>query len=297
MIFPCIRKKIVFVVLLLIICTIGSYNIALLKKQSAAWRVLNQACEREIAKFNGKPCIVIKDLSRGWKIEVNKDTAIPSASIVKIAIMAGCFYAIAQGRMDLETLVVLRANDQVAGSGVLKSKPEGIKIPVKQLIELMITKSDNTATNMLISLLSFDYLNSCFREFGLEDTNISRKMMDMKSRGQGIENYTTAQDMALLLEKIYAGDLVNRDVSVECIELLKRQTVNDRIPLKLPAGVVVAHKTGLEKGICHDAGIVFTDWGDFLICVLVQHNHPISRRTKNFISAISLLTYNYYKEI
>ena len=299
MVYPCIRKKIVFVVLFLLavaLCSRIPCSIRLFKEQRAAWGILNQACEKEIAKFRGKPCIVIKDLSKGWEFRINQNAILPSASIVKIPIMACCFYAAMEGKIDLEALTILRVNDKTAGSGILKNEPVGSKISVGQLIELMITKSDNTAANKLISMLGFDYLNSCFKQFGLEHTNISRKMMDMKSRSRGIENYTTAQDIALLLEKIYRGKLINQSVSVKCLELLKRQTVNDRIPLKFPTGVVVAHKTGLEKGICHDVGIVFTDRGDFLICALVEHNDKSSKRTKDFIAMISLLTYNYYQE-
>jgi len=68
--------------------------------------------------------------------------------------------------------------------------------------------------------------------------------MDLKWRKAGIENYTTAEDMALLLEKIYNGDLVSKEASGHMLEILKRQKVNDRLPKGLPRDMVVAHKTG-----------------------------------------------------
>ena len=75
---------------------------------------------------------------------------------------------------------------------------------------------------------------------------------------------------------------------------MARQKVNDRIPKKLPAGVTVAHKTGLENGLCHDAGIVYTDKGDFLICVLTKHKNKSAREAKALIADISFAAYNYY---
>ena len=68
--------------------------------------------------------------------------------------------------------------------------------------------------------------------------------MDLKWRAAGIENYTTAEDMALLLEKIYHGELVSPEASAQMLEILKRQKVNDRLPKGLPGYLVIAHKTG-----------------------------------------------------
>ncbi|MDO8525620.1 MAG: serine hydrolase, partial [Candidatus Omnitrophota bacterium] len=119
-------------------------------------------------------------------------------------------------------------------------------------------------------------------------------MMDFKSRRKGVENYTTASDMAYLLEKLYRGRFLDKTTSKRCLELLTEQKVNDRIPKKLPPDIVVAHKTGLENGVCHDVGIVYTAKGAFLICVLTRHKYTTARTAKRLISRLSLLTYNYY---
>ena len=75
--------------------------------------------------------------------------------------------------------------------------------------------------------------------------------------------------------------------------MLLRQKVNDRIPKKLPEDCPVAHKTGLERNVCHDAGIVFTQQGDFLICVLTKSRGG-ARPVKNFISDLALVIYRSY---
>jgi beta-lactamase class A len=118
-------------------------------------------------------------------------------------------------------------------------------------------------------------------------------MMAFDERRKGVENYITAQDMALILEKIYRREFINRQVSERCLGLLLAQKVNDRIPKKLPAQTPVAHKTGLERFVFHDAGIVFTAHGDFLICVLTRTDAG-SKKAKNFIADLALAMFESY---
>lgn len=268
----------------------------MLEKRKACWENLARDITNETSRFKGKAGIIIKDLEMNWQIELKKDKLFPSASLAKIPIMASCFYAVLKGKIKLDDTLALKQNDKVSGSGTLKDMPAGSILRVENLIERMISESDNTAANMLISLLGFDYLNSCFKEFGLMNTNLARKMMDFRLRKDGMGNYTTAKDCAFLLEKIYRGELINFAVSKRCLDLLKRQKVNDRIPAKLPLGIAAAHKTGLERFVCHDTGIIFAARGNFLICVLTKHTDKNSRRAKDFIADIALAVYNYSEQ-
>ena len=123
-------------------------------------------------------------------------------------------------------------------------------------------------------------------------------MMDFKERREGEENYTTAEDMASILEKLYRGDFLNKDVSEHCLSLLGQQKINDRIPRKLPRNeTFIAHKTGLERHVCHDVGIVFTQKGDFMICVMVKHDERLAKSAKRLIANVALSTYRYYQSL
>lgn len=272
-------------------------NRLIFEKRKANWFTLREMITDEIAKFKGEVGIVIKDLAMNWEISFNKDRLFPSASLVKVPIMAACFLASEEGMLKLNRDVVLNSTDKSPGSGILKKAMPGTTFSVEELISLMIYESDNTATNMLIDMVGDDYLNNSFKAFGLKDTNLSRKIADYYSRNKGIENYTTSQDMAFILERIYRRDLVNENVSQRCLRLLKLQRITDRIPKYLPTEIVVAHKTGLEHGICHDVGIVFTKKGNFLICVLTQHRDSNSNSAKEFIAKIALHTYNYFEAL
>jgi len=264
-----------------------------LRKRKQSWNELTLLVGNEIARFDGEVGLVIKDLAMNWQISYHKDMPFPSASLVKVPIMLALFYAAEEGRINLKDSVRLKGTYKTGGSGVLKALKNGTPFTVEQLIELMITQSDNTAANMLIGMVGFDYLNTMFRKMGLDETNLSRKMMDFTLRKYGVENYTTAEEMADLLERLYRKKMVNAHISEMCLTLLRRQHINDRIPARLPSETVVAHKTGLERRVCHDAGIVFTARGDYLICVLTSGERN-NRKAKALISRLAQYTYSYF---
>jgi beta-lactamase class A len=305
------KTKITFLIIALIILGGGLFfsykiyrkhqNIAkeqiLLERRKEGWERLKNTLENKVMNFKGTVGLVVEDLDMEREIAFNEDTLIPSASLVKVPIMLSCFYAAEEGKMDLKDPITLKSSEKVSGSKVLASEPSGSVFTAEGLFCPMITESDNAAANMLIDSLGFDVLNAYFKKMGLKNTNIARKMMDFKERREGEENYTTAGDMAYLLEQIYYKKFLNKDVSEKCLALLGQQKINDRIPRKLPRGTYVVHKTGLERHVCHDVGIVFTNKGNFLICVLAKHDDRFAKAAKKFIADVTLLTYNYFQNL
>jgi len=304
------KKTLLFVALFLLVGTGGYFGRQyyakiqkakqeqfLSERQKAAWRELQQRVKIEISQFKGEAGVSIKDLETGWEFSYEKAKLFPSASLAKIPLMAACFLAADQGRINLDRNIALKSADKLTGSGVLKDMPVGTTFSVERLIGLMIYDSDNTATNIVTNLVGIDYLNNAFKSFGLKNTELSRKIADYKLRDKGIENYTTAEDMLLLLDKIYRRTLGNKNVSDQCISMLKLTRMNDRIPKYLPPEITIAHKTGLENGVCHDAGIVFTRKGDFIIVVLTKHANSDSALSKEFIAKVSSYTYKYFEQL
>ena len=291
------KKKLllVFILAAIIIMSIAAFNFYTdYKAQRARWDGLKDSIIAHTEGFKGTAYIAVKDYNRNWRIGIGSDVQVPAASIIKAPIMAAIFSAQKEGKLFLSDKIKLRQKDKTGGSGTLKNQRSGKEYSIKELLELMNTISDNTATNIIINLLGFDYFNAWFKDNGLKGTILSRLMMDMASRDKGIENYTTAEDVALVFDKMYRGELISKDVSSECIDILKNQKTRNRIPAKLPKGTVVSHKTGLEKGICHDGGIVFTENGDFLLCVLTRHEYSNSYRSRELISKIARTVYRYY---
>lgn len=258
------------------------------------WEANSENILKRLSSFKGEAGIVVKDLQTGWTFLHNEDQPFPAASLIKIPIMIACFQAAQEGRLNLNEKYVLKRKDRVGGSGILRRMRSGRVFTYEQLIDYMVTHSDNIATNVLIDRLGFDYINSVFKKLGLEKTVLNRKMIDFSAREQGLENYTTASEITQLLEKIYYGRCLNPEISRKCLEILKRQTINDRLPLYLPRDVTVAHKTGLEREVCHDAGIVFSPYGDYIITVLV-HTWTGPNTAKRFIARLSSYFYQIFK--
>jgi len=267
-----------------------------LARRQLAWANLTQTLHEEIRRFAGEAAVIVEDLERGWQSAHHAGEPIPAASLVKIPIMAAVFEAATEGRVRLTDTVRLHAADKVPGSGLLKDQPNGSVWTLEQLVEIMITESDNTATNLLIERMGYGFFNRYCERVGLQQTLLVRKMMDFSKRDQGVENFTSAEDIATILRRLYRHEVVDEMTSERALNLLKRQTLNDRIPARLPSGTVVAHKTGLERHLCHDAGIVFTPKGDFLITVLTRHNDSTSQRAKTFIATVAHEAYQYLLE-
>ncbi|MBD3263709.1 MAG: serine hydrolase [Candidatus Omnitrophica bacterium] len=247
-------------------------------------------------KYNFRYAYAIKDLGIfGTRISRFENEVFPAASIIKLPVLASALLAVSDGHIGLNDKIIIEREDIVGGSGLLKAKKFPYELTFQELLELMISVSDNSATNKVIDLLGKDTINKYFKKLGFKDTVLIRAMMDFSKRNRGIENYTSVEDILVVLEKIYKGELVNRKISDIALDFLKKQKVNTRIPRYLPSEVEVAHKTGLERGVVHDAGIVYASKGDYIICVLTKGVGSYTR-AKKFIAELSLLTYNLYRQ-
>ena len=262
--------------------------------KDAEWLEMVASLEQASDAYPGRVGIYIKDLQTGKNWEYNADRLFPSASLVKVPIMAAVFEKIKLGAITLDTQIKLTRRDRVGGSGSLKWVRDGTSLSVMEIVYKMITESDNTATRMLIDHVGMDYLEGNFKKLGLVQTNICQEGMSLASGRVKKDNYTTPREMAELMERIYAGELVNREASEFMLEVLKHNKSRSRLRKGLPLGWEIGHKTGLLRRACHDAGIVFSPRGDYVIAVLTSEapNYTVA---KNFISKAAKLTYKYYK--
>ncbi len=258
------------------------------------WQEMASSLEKAANAYPGRVGIYLKDLHTGKTWEYNADRLFPSASLVKVPIMAAVFEKIKLGAITLDTQIRLTRRDRVGGSGSLKWVRDGTSLSVMEIIYKMITESDNTATRMLIDYVGMDYLEDNFKKLGLVQTNICQTGMSLASGRLKNDNYTTPREMAGLMERIYAGELVNREASQFMLEVLKHNKSHNRLRKGLPLGWEIGHKTGLLRRACHDAGIVFSPRGDYVIAVLTSEA-PSYTAAKNFISKVAKLTYKYYK--
>lgn len=192
-----------------------------------------------------------------------------AASLIKVFIMAEAFNQKNQGKLDFNEVVTITKENKYAW-GSLDKVPDGTQVTVAELVEQMIAVSDNTATNILISKLGMDNVNTLIKALGCNETVLGRKMLDSAAAKAGRENYTSPRDMAIILEMIYRKACIDPESDQKMLDILTKQQWNERIPANLPHDLKIAHKTGELGGALHDCGIVFGRQHDYIICMMTK---------------------------
>jgi beta-lactamase class A len=260
----------------------------------AEWEAMIAGLHTAAGAWRANAGIYMRDMESGRTWEHNPDKLFPSASLIKLPIMASVMKEVKAGGVTLDAQMKLTRRERVGGSGSLKWVRDGTTLSVMEIVYKMITESDNTATRMMIDRIGMPKIAGDFRDFGLEHTNITEEGMSLKSGRVARENYTTAREMAGLLERIYSGELVDKESSDFMLDVLKHTKSRSRLRSGLPLGWEIGHKTGLLRRSCHDAGIVFSPRGDYVIVVLTS-DVPDYSSAKKFIARLAGLTYKYYK--
>lgn len=204
--------------------------------------------ESIIKQFSGKVGIIVK--VDGEEIfSKNENKIFQSASLIKLFILEALLEKISLGELSYSDKKIVDSTDKVPGFGVLKILDDNLNITIKDLATLMITLSDNTATNMLIDILGTDYIQNFIERRDYHETQLQRKMYDSDARERGLDNFTSVRDTLKVLENLYCDETA--------LFILKNQLCNSKIPLYFFRKVEIAHKTGDLTDIEHDAGRIF----------------------------------------
>ena len=186
----------------------------------------------------------------------------PTASTIKVLIMATAFRAIDAEKITPSTPIPIHSYDMVGGSDVFEHPEPGTKFPLMTLINAMIRQSDNTASNALISHFGFAGINATCVPAGMTSTHLRRHFLDWAAIVAHNENISTARDMGALLYQIERGSreglttIASPESCRKMIEIMLGQEDRDKIPAGLPRGTKVANKTGEITGVRSDVAIV-----------------------------------------
>lgn len=244
--------------------------------------------ETAIREFDGMVGLAAKNLDTGEEIVLNADTRFPTASTIKTAVMLEAWHQASQGKLAMEDRLVLRDADKVGGSGVLNGMSDGLALPIRDVLHLMMVLSDNTATNLLVNRLGTKRINDRLLAYGLTETKIFRPTFrdgraDVhpeleREFGLGM---STPREMARLMELIATGRAVSPAASEAMLATLRGQTDRAMIPRLLPAGARTGNKTGTDSekladdtghrgAIRADAAIVTSDRSRYVIAIFVR---------------------------
>src|SRR5437667_4659268 len=192
---------------------------------------LDAQVRAETAQFKGKVSLFARNLDSGESYSLNGDERVPTASTIKIAVMIETFARVAEGRAKWTDDLVLTKAARYGGSGVLPELSDGLRLTLRDCVNLMMLVSDNTATNMVLDDLTTDAVNGRMSALGFKDTRIMRRIGGGGESREGKEpdnkrfglGATTPHEMVLILEKLEAGEIVNKAAAKEMIDLMKRE--------------------------------------------------------------------------
>lgn len=200
---------------------------------------------------------------------VYQSSSMRSASMIKVFLLADAMEKVRDGQLSLDMDITLNEWDKVGGAGVLGGYASGSVLSLDTVLRLMITESDNTATNLVIDLLGMDDINAYIRRNGYYDTVLARKMMDFAAVSAGRDNYTSVVDLGNIFNRLYRHECVGYEQDEIMLSYLKAQTDTECFPAALP-GAVIAHKTGELGGLYDDGGIIYMEGRDLVLVIMTE---------------------------
>lgn len=198
----------------------------------------------------------------------------PSASTVKIPIMIAIYRMIDRGELALDDLHVVRAAEKSPGSGVLLHMHAGIALSIADLLYLMMSISDNTATNILIELAGMPAVNAAMADLGMAGSILGRPMRGRLAIAGEQENYSTPEDYTRALQALFDGEAASPASCAAMLATLEKQQNRRRIGRHVPAeaGWRWGSKTGTNKeGVVNDVGFVTGPRGTMLIAAYCRN--------------------------
>lgn len=224
-----------------------------------------EGIKKEMSTMPGHLGFYYKNLVTGFEYGIGEEEIYGAASVIKFPLFLHILAECERGNLSLDDRIVTEDSDKVPSCGALNMFTGSIETDIRTVCRLMICLSDNTATNRLIRLCGFEAIDRGFAEMGLEKTRIRRKLFDYSANARGKRNTISPRELGLLLERLYRGEFISREVSDYAIEVLSEQQIMHKLGGKLGENIKIAHKTGEDDGLSNDIGIVYADQ-PFVIC-------------------------------
>ena len=259
---------------------------ALLAAAGSFAQPLSEALNARIENFQGAVSLYAKNLDSGETIGVRPTDPVRTASTIKLPIMLTVFNAVEHGKAKWTEPLTVTPAEKVSGSGIIGAEfSDGVQLPLRDVLHLMIVLSDNTATNMILERFTADAVNSYLDSIGIKTTRSMRKIRGdgnqlktpagFSAAGKLPENQkyglgvSTPRDMVTILEKLERGEIVSPEASREMLAIMKRCQDNTGVRRRL-SGVPIAHKTGALDALRSDVALVYSKGGRIAMAITVD---------------------------
>src|SRR5947207_1141862 len=245
--------------------------LTLLLAATASAQSLDEAIRARIAGFPGTVTLYAKNLDTGASIGIGESDPVRTASTIKLPILCAVADRIAAGKAQWTELLTIRPEDKVSGSGIIGGElSAGVVLPLRDVVNLMIVLSDNSATNMVLERFTADAVNSYLDRIGIKTTRSMRKIRGDGNQLKDASGYSAAgklpanqkygigmstpRDMVTLLEKLERGEIVSPEASKEILAILRRCQDGAGVRRRL-GDVKVANKTGALDALRSDVAL------------------------------------------
>lgn len=250
---------------------------------------LEKIVTQTLADAGGIYGVDIKNFKTGESYALNDHHIFWSASLYKLWVLGAAYEQIEEQTLHEDTVMsqqiaVLNQKFNIPEEDAERTEGE-ITLSVKDAIENMVTVSDNYAALLLVGKLRLSNIKAFLQRNSLNEISVG---------SLNNEPQATPYSISQLLEKLYNGDLGNEESTGKMLSVLKRQQLNYALPKYLSPETSIAHKTGALYSFSHDAGIVYTPNGDYIIVVMTDTKDP--QVADELIAQISKNVYEYFTQ-
>lgn len=240
----------------------------------------------------GTAGVYVQDLKGGWGYGVNPDETFFGASVMKIPLMVAVFRKIDEGEFSLNDSFATESGDWAGGAGWLQWEETGTSHTVEDYLWMMMTQSDNVATNALLRLVGGPaYVNEVAGSLDAPDTFLYQKVTSERAAVPALDNRTTARDMASILGKVYTGEAASPESSQKIVEIMHQNDLQSSIKDGLPEDVEAAKKGGWLYKVYDEAGIVWHEDRPYVVAIFSKHGSEDVEVGKALLKGISKAVY------
>ncbi len=254
--------------------------------------MLKERLLKSLDATGAKGSFVVQALNKeNATAEYQSSLVVPSASLIKVFVMIEVMLRSKYNALDINTTIPVKKED-VVGFSVLKFL-EQRAYTLKELLNLMITYSDNTAANVLIDFLTIKGINASLKKLGYNNSILQRKMMDFKAAEEGMQNFTNVCDVSNVLKKMYKGRLLGPPYDELMLGIMKQQADECMMRRYLPDEIRIARKSGELNNLNHEMAIVYTPKIDYLYTFFVWEAKD-NNASRELLAQTSKITFDYF---
>jgi beta-lactamase class A len=232
---------------------------------------LQKILEKETSGFGGQIGVYVENLRTGQFAAVNADTTFPTASMIKIPIMIATFSHILNGKLKYDQVLTYKDSLKY-DDGIVGSFRDSTKIPVSEIIYLMESVSDNTASLWLQGIVKGERINYLMDSLGMKSTRVNsrtegrRSFQKMYGWGQ-----TTPREMATLMKMLRNGEILTKDASYRMYKTLGNQFWDGEGLSQIPENIKTAYKSGAVDRSKSEVMLVHAPHGDYVFCMITKN--------------------------